>query len=69
MEPIIKVTKYYKVSFEVSFEDAMQFTEIANKCGVITAIWCLRRMYPVGLKDARDFIDSLLVDSKGERTE
>ena len=60
MEQITKLNTSYILTCEVSFEDARRLAEIAVKCDKITAIWCARRMYNIRLKEAKDFIDSLV---------
>ena len=62
MESVEKVTKYYHITKEVSFDDAARIVQIAKKCGKIMAIWCVRNIYNLGLKESKDFVDSLIGD-------
>ena len=48
------------VSFELAYEDAQLLKRISEKLGTVDAIRVLRIIIPkCGLKQAKDFIDSL----------
>jgi ribosomal protein L7/L12 len=55
-----KVERTYRIETEIPQHDFDMFADIAFNCGRIRAIQCVRRIYPIGLKEAKDFIDSLL---------
>ncbi len=50
----------YVVEVEVSYDDAKRLAEIADKCGKVMAIWAFRRMYPVGIGKAKEFIEGIM---------
>jgi hypothetical protein len=54
----VVVTESLIIPCKLSQEDAERLKYIAERCGKFTAVWCLRKMFPLGLSDTVAIVDS-----------